>query len=266
MRRVLMSLLLAAGASSPTHAHDKWEFGLIGNDDDATSPNALVHGHPQTHDLEGTGSPADQDWVRLATRARQSYELRTFSASIRVQTPTSGPCAAGFCGRLDRVDGSGTVLQSAVATEGDDRVAGLRFTAGATGFELVRVRGGTGAAWSASDEYTIELHNTTLFAPRFNNSGTQVTVLVLQNVTAETVGGSIDFWSAAGTLLHGEAFEIAPRGVLTLNTSTLPAANAQSGALSISHDAGYGGLTGKAVALEPATGFTFDTIVAPIPR
>jgi hypothetical protein len=27
----------------------------------------------------------------------------------------------------------------------------------------------------------------------------------------------------------------------------------------------YGGLTGKAVALEPSTGFTFDTVIAPIP-
>jgi len=158
------------------------------------------------------------------------------------------------------------VLQSPSALEGDDHVVGMRWTSGVTGFTFARLRGGSGLAWSANDEYTIELTNTTLFAPRFNNTGLQVTVLVLQNATTDAVAGSIDFWSAAGALLHGETFEIAPRGVLTLNTSSIAAANGQSGALSISHDAGYGALTGKAVALEPATGFTFDTIVAPLPR
>ena len=34
----------------------------------------------------------------------------------------------------------------------------------------------------------------------------------------------------------------------------------------ITHLGGYGALTGKAVALEPATGFTFDTEVHPLPR
>jgi hypothetical protein len=266
MRRVLTGLILALCACGSARANDKWEFGLIGNDDDSTTPNALVHGRTQTHDLEGGVSLADQDWMRMALRARQSYELRVFSASIRVQTPTSGPCAAGFCGRLDRVDAAGTVLQAAVATEGDDKVAGLRWTAAATGNEFARVRGGTGVAWSANDEYTIELTNTTLFVPRFNDSGTQVTVLVLQNTTAQAVVGSVDFWSAGGTLLHGEPFELAPRGVLTLDTAALPAVNGQSGAISITHDAGYAGLAGKAVSLEPSTGFTFDTLLVPLPR
>ena len=31
----------------------------------------------------------------------------------------------------------------------------------------------------------------------------------------------------------------------------------------MSHTCGYGGLAGKAVALEPATGFTFDTSLIP---
>jgi hypothetical protein len=40
----------------------------------------------------------------------------------------------------------------------------------------------------------------------------------------------------------------------------------ESGTLTISHDAGYGGLVGKAVALEPATGFAFDTPLIAKPR
>jgi hypothetical protein len=266
MKRALTLLALCACAL-PARANDKWEFGIGGNDDSASTPNAPVHARPQTHDLESTGSPADQDWFRVATRGHQSYEARTYSASIDVQvTGSTTVCQAGFCADLHRVDASGGVLQSAVPTDGESRVAVLRWTAVSDGVDYLRVRGGTGVAWTANDEYTIEVSNTTLFVPRFNNSATQVTVLILQNTTPSTVGGSLEFWSAAGTMLHSEPFTIAPRGVLTTNTSTLAGAAGQSGAISITQNGGYAALVGKAVALEPATGFTFDTPVSPVPR
>jgi hypothetical protein len=34
----------------------------------------------------------------------------------------------------------------------------------------------------------------------------------------------------------------------------------------VTHDAGYGELTGKAVALEPATGFVFESPLVPRPH
>jgi hypothetical protein len=36
--------------------------------------------------------------------------------------------------------------------------------------------------------------------------------------------------------------------------------------MTVAHDGAYGALAGKAVALEPATGFTFDTPLVPRPR
>ena len=39
-----------------------------------------------------------------------------------------------------------------------------------------------------------------------------------------------------------------------------------SGSLTVAHDGPYGGLVGKAVALEPSTGFSFDTPLEPRPR
>ena len=39
-----------------------------------------------------------------------------------------------------------------------------------------------------------------------------------------------------------------------------------SGAMTVAHDGGYGGLVGKAVALEPATGFSFDSPMVPVAR
>ena len=267
MRRLWAAVAAFTCLCGSARAHDKWELGTAGDDDDSATPNAPVHGRSQTHDLEGSGSPPDEDWYRFPTRARQSYEARLYSASVYVVMAGGIPvCQAGFCATFQRVDETGAALQTASATEGESHLPVIRWVAAANGREYLRVRGGSGMAWTANDEYTIEVSNTTLFAPRFNNSATQVTVLVLQNTTPGTVAGTIDFWGAGGTLLLGQPFTIAPHGVLTLNTSALAGVAGQSGALSIAQDGGYAALTGKAVALEPATGFTFDTAVAPVPR
>lgn len=39
-----------------------------------------------------------------------------------------------------------------------------------------------------------------------------------------------------------------------------------TGTITVGHDARYGDLAGKTVALEPATGFSFDTQMVPRPR
>jgi hypothetical protein len=56
------------------------------------------------------------------------------------------------------------------------------------------------------------------------------------------------------------------RGVTTLATSGIAALTGQSGGASISHSGPYGALVGKAAALEPATGFTFDTAMTSAQR
>jgi hypothetical protein len=43
------------------------------------------------------------------------------------------------------------------------------------------------------------------------------------------------------------------------NTSAVPGVGGQSGSITVASDVAYGALAGKAVAVEPATGFTFDT-------
>jgi hypothetical protein len=52
--------------------------------------------------------------------------------------------------------------------------------------------------------------------------------------------------------------------VLVLDTSTI--APDASGSVTVAHDAPFGGLVGKAVALEPSTGFSFDTPLEPRPK
>ena len=58
-------------------------------------------------------------------------------------------------------------------------------------------------------------------------------------------------------------FQLTARQTLVLNTSV---AFQSSGALTVTHDGPYGSLVGKAVALEPATGFSFDTPMRYRPR
>ena len=49
------------------------------------------------------------------------------------------------------------------------------------------------------------------------------------------------------------------RALNVFNVASLPALAGQSGHIVVSHDGPHGGLNIKAIALEPATGFSFDT-------
>jgi hypothetical protein len=114
--------------------------------------------------------------------------------------------------------------------------------------------------------YRVRSWETTYGGARFNNSATQATVLVLQNAGTSPLGGRAYFWSASGALLSTHPFTLSGREGLVVSTATLPGLAGQGGSVTVSHDGGYGALAGKAVALEPATGFTFDTPLVARPR
>ena len=129
--------------------------------------------------------------------------------------------------------------------------------------EIVRIAGDCGAACGTDDVYRVRAYETTLRAARFNNAGDQRTVVVIANPGATAASLTVRFWAADGTLLgtHTPAAPLAPHGVLVLDTSAIvPGA---SGSVTVAHDAPYDGLVGKTVALEPSTGFSFDTPFEP---
>jgi hypothetical protein len=66
--------------------------------------------------------------------------------------------------------------------------------------------------------------------------------------------------------LAAEPFDLSPRSTLVLNTQTVPGAAGLAGTLTVANDGRYGDLTGKTVALEPSTGFSFDSPMVPRPR
>ena len=128
----------------------------------------------------------------------------------------------------------------------------------------VRVDGTCAGGCGSDDVYRVRAFETTYAIPRFNNSGTQVTVLILQNPTTYAISGHAWFWK--GALLGSQAFTLPARQTLVLNTATVAGVAGQSGAITISHDGRYGDLAGKTVALEPSTGFSFDSPMAARPR
>jgi hypothetical protein len=111
--------------------------------------------------------------------------------------------------------------------------------------------------------YRLRLLDTTYAVPRFNNAGGQSTVLTIQNTSSDLVQGEAYFWSGSGTLLASSHFTLDPNASYVLNTPSIPALGGQSGSITITHDGRYGVLTGKAVTVDPATGFTFDTVMEP---
>jgi hypothetical protein len=168
---------------------------------------------------------------------------------------------------LDRVaaDGS-TVIQSGVAP-GPGAVRTLRWENAAGTVQdgqYVRVRNAA-CPCTTADGYRIRARETTSTIPRFNNSGSQTTVVMVQNATAQTVSGHLWFWSLGGALLHAQAFTAGGHALYALNSSGVPALAGAAGSLTVTHDGAAGALAGKAVALEPSTGLSFDTMMQPRP-
>lgn len=257
-RAVLVSLALAGTA----HAGDRWEP----LDADANTANQLVHGAEQQHDLAAAGGVADVDWFRVSIPAHSSVEIVVDGAAANVGTDQDG--------FLDLVHEAGDVVRASFALlpgrGGRSLTCDNPSNADYVGkYARVRSRGCT-TDCGAEAVYTIRAYDTTDAIPRFNNSGTQVTVVVLQNAAvtspATSLDGTLWFWSDAGALLASRPFTLARSALLVLNTSTVPGLAGVSGSITISHLGGYGQLAGKAIALEPATGFTFDTALVHRPR
>jgi hypothetical protein len=217
------------------------------------SSNELTHGAEQRTDLL-----VRPDYYRIGQGAHASYEV--------VIDATSGDIVPIALDRL-AADGS-TVLQSASPSGAGGSVSLRWQNSSATPIvqQTLRVDGSCAAACGADDVYRIRAFDTTYRIPRFNNAGSQVTVLILQNPADHPIAGTVWFWNATGTLLNMHPFGLADRETLVLNTATVPGVASQAGAMTVSHDGRYGELTGKTVALEPSTGFSFDTPMLPVPR
>jgi hypothetical protein len=268
--RFLPFSMVAALAVSAASADDKWELGGGGqcaNDDTNVTCNELWPGVRQTHDLQGLAAAPDQDWMLVESKAGRSYEVRLTSANLALNSPV---CTTA-CVPMDRVNAAGAVQTAGVAPNGAGPANGgtgtslvARWMATADQRDWIRVRGDQVATLTANDQYDIELLDTTYFVPRWNQSGSQTTVFLVQNTSPAAVTGNIRFYDTAGALLHTEPLTVPRNGLRVFPVGSVPALVGQGGSAAIVHTGGFGALAGKAVALEPSTGFTFDTLIVPM--
>ena len=232
---------------------DVWDIQTE-NDNTLNTENELIAGSDQLHDLGAIAGNADQDWYRLSQKPNSSYEI--------VADSTSGDIGPNLA--LERTDAAGASQQTSVAV-GVGYTRSLRFmntTAAEVNGDRIRVMSaGCTTNCGPDDVYRIRAAETTYWIPRFNNFGSQITVLLLQNPTNYTINANVYFWNTSGGLIATQTFVLNPKQLTVFNTAN--AAPGVGGAVSVAHDGRYGDLAGKTVALEPSTGFSFDSPMLP---
>lgn len=210
----------------------------------------LAHGSDMNEDLGGA-----PDRYRIGQKPYSSYE-------VVVDALAGNPLL-----QLDRVDATGTtVIQagSPVSTT-IDMSQSLRWensSASVQDTERIRVSSSTcPTGCTTNDVYRVRAYETTLAIPRYNQTGTQTSVVILQNPSNYTIAGRVYFWNSAGNLLNGtgQPFTLTAKQALVLGGGGVPGVSGTSGTVTVTHNGRYGDLTGKVVALEPATGFSFDS-------
>jgi hypothetical protein len=243
-------MVIATFAGLAVVRADQWDAATK-SDDGMMSDNELTHGLSQVHDLAVRPGPtADLDYYPIALEPWTSFEV--------VVDGLTGDLGFG-AGSVARLDQTGAVLQTSAGVSSLGRVRSLAWAVqDRPAKNYVRVGGATcGVACTADDTYRLRAYETTYAVPRFNNSGTQMTVLVLQNNDSTTVSGDLVFRTPAGAIIATVAFTIQPNGLLVYQTAN--AAPNSAGSISIPNTGRYGSLAGKSIAIEPATGLSFET-------
>ena len=218
----------------------------------------LSHGYELLQDLDV--STAAQQGTIVDDYAISQKPFSSYEAVVDSTSGDIGPTLL-----VDLIANDGTTVLVSGQSIGVGFSRSLRFmnnTATQIDDQTVRVASGQCTTDCGPDDvYFIRGYETTYSVPRFNNSGTQITVLLLQNPTNYTISGVVYFWNVSGAQVASSPFTLTGKQVQVLNTSTV--APGVAGALTIVNDGRYGDLSAKTVALEPATGFSFDSPAQP---
>jgi hypothetical protein len=231
---------------------DDWDqSGGLWDDNSANTANMLIHGTAQAHNFTDIApGVADEDWFAIGSTPRSSYEVVVDGWGGWPAIPT-------------RYDYSGSTYLG-----GAGYVAGA--SAGAYGAYSLRWINNTASDYPSRvlvpgyyyglgswARYDIRMYETTIYIARYNNAGTQNTVLICQNPTEQSITGFAYWWQGNGALATTSNLSIGPGQAAVVSGAAV--APGTSGSITIAHNGPYGSLNCKAVALEPSTGFSFDT-------
>jgi hypothetical protein len=254
-----LALVLAGGM--PAARADVWDVGTD-NDNTFTSDNELVNGLDQVHDMAAQqgGTVEDEDWYPFHAFCNNSYEILVDGVTGGLGNVNTGSPA------LDLIDSDGTTVEygsQPVSSQGIARRLDFACVGSDAEFpKYVRVsHPACGLSCSSTDQYHIHFRDTTALVPRFNNTATQLSILVLQNPTPAGASVSGIAYDTLGTVIGGFGVSLPANSVAVIDLSTTNSGSlaGKGGALKLVNTLPYGTLAGKVVAVEPATGFTFDT-------
>ena len=227
--------------------------GYIVNDDPLPFGADLSNGFVYNGDLSSHDGDRHVDFFNLLMTHPASYEAVVDAASgdalpIQLEIPGAVPPQHG-------------------TPVGAGPAQSLRFDTSPYGFPpllpLLVYSGGCGGDCGPEDTYRFRFYETTLSGGRINNAGTMRTVLILQNPDVAEVHGVIHFWSEDGSYVAGRPFALSAHASLALDTTgPMPAG---SGSVTVTHDAPYGVLRGKAISFDTENGFSSDSFLQPKP-
>jgi hypothetical protein len=258
----VLALILAALSSVAADA-DVWDAQSSNDNDFRGATNELLHGTIQTHDIGARpGGVTDEDWYLMPQKARASYEV--VIDGVSGDAVGSAPDSGLRLFRLAFDSGTTvTLLQVDTAAVGGSRGNSRALRWANTTDPVNQTIGVFGARCGnlcgSDDVYTIRVRETTINVPRFNTAGTQSTVLLTENASELLIHATFFYWDASGQLVGITTAILNPKQLNVANVASVPGLAGRSGSISVVHDGGYGALVVKAVALEPATGFSFDT-------
>lgn len=242
--------LCIAGLASTASAIDEWDAATVKDNTAATTRNLLQRGVNQIHDLQAVGGVADEDWFVLGLQAYRQHQI--YVTEVTGDTPVDN---VDF---LELWDATGTTLlqQATIGLAGVEKL--IRFFSGPDTAFRIRVKGNANSP--ATSRYSISLTESTMYCPRYNNAGTQVSVLIAQNTTNGSCGIGVEFFDEAGTFITSHQGSFNGSGMLVLSVGSIPMLAGTKGSVRLQPYCSPSGVKAKMVALEPATGFSFDTL------
>jgi ELWxxDGT repeat protein len=227
--------------------------GLIRDDDGSPGAdlNGLTHGGVVAADLAShPGRGPDVDWYLVPSDAPSSYELIVDEVSGDVQPLTVELLLPGEF--QPQAQGTPVGLGGALS---------LRWFQ-AEPDQKVRVRsGGCLVDCGTDDTYRIRAYDTSYAIPRYNSTGGQLSLVIVQNRTDQAVTVTVRFWSETAEMVGSTQQALNPHG-----STVISAPAGTRGSVTVVHNGGYGALAGKSVSIEQATGFSFDAPMQPRPR
>jgi len=244
-RAVMLGLL---GWASCAFAIDAWDAGPAKDNTAVSTRNLLRPGVTQYHDLEAAGGVPDEDWFVLNLDDFRQYYIEV--TEVSADTPISN---VDF---LTIWDDTGTT-QLYQALTGPTSASTTWYSGNRTSFR-VRVKGGP--TTPGTSRYGITYYENTLYCARYNQSASQVSIVIVQNTTNGACPVSAWFYDEAGAFV-GNIFGTAPAGGnFVAAAGSVPALAGTKGNVRIINACVPWALKAKVVSLEPATGFSFDTL------